>query len=137
MARILAIDYGGKRTGIAVTDPLQIIATPLTTIATKEIFTYLTTYFKTEEVELVLIGYPTSLNGKETHATPLVKDFVKEFAKKYPTQNYQFVDEQFSSKKAVQALVAMGTSKKQRAEKENIDKMAATILLQEFLYNKL
>lgn len=136
MARILAIDYGGKRTGLAVTDPLQIIATALNTVATKDLFTYLTNYFKTEEVELVLIGYPTNLNGQATHATPLVQAFVKEFAKKFPNHKYKFVNEQHSSQKAVQAMVAMGSTKKQRAQKENIDKMAATILLQEYLYNK-
>ncbi len=136
MARIMAIDFGAKRTGIAVTDPLQIIATALSTVATKELFSYLSNYFKTEEVELVLIGYPTSLNGDPTHATPLVKAFAKEFAKKFPQHNYKFIDEQYSSKKAVQAMIAMGTTKKQRAEKENIDKIAATILLQEYLYNK-
>lgn len=132
----MAIDFGAKRTGIAITDPLQIIATALTTVATKELFSFLSNYFKTEQIELVLIGYPTSLNGEATHATPLVKAFAKEFAKKFPTHPFQFVNEQHSSQRAVQAMIAMGTTKKQRAEKENIDKIAATILLQEYLYNK-
>ena len=136
MARIICIDYGGKRCGLAVTDPLQIIATALTTVATKELYTYLAAYFAKEPVELILIGEPLNLDDTPTHATPLVKKAILELGKKFPTIPIQTVDERFSSKNAVRAMVEMGMKKKDRQDKKNVDQIAATILLQEYLTNR-
>ena len=136
MARIICIDYGGKRCGLAVTDPLQIIATALTTVATKELYTYLAAYFAKEPVELILIGEPLNLDDTPTHATPLVKKAIVELGKKFPTIPIQTVDERFSSKNAVRAMVEMGMKKKDRQDKKNVDQIAATILLQEYLTNR-
>ena len=136
MARIICIDYGGKRCGLAVTDPLQIIATALTTVATKELYTYLAAYFAKEPVELILIGEPLNLDDTPTHATPLVKKAIIELGKKFPTIPMQTVDERFSSKNAVRAMIEMGMKKKDRQDKKNVDQIAATILLQEYLTNR-
>jgi putative holliday junction resolvase len=136
LARIICIDYGGKRCGLAVTDPLQIIATALTTVATKELYTYLTNYFAKEQVELILIGEPLNLDDSPTHATPLVKKAIVALNKKFPTIPVQTVDERFSSKNAVKAMVEMGMKKKERQDKKNVDQIAATILLQEYLTNR-
>ena len=136
MARILCIDYGGKRTGIAVTDPLQIIATALTTIPTKELIEFLKKYIAAEPVELILIGEPLNLDDSPTHATPLVKQAIKLLTKTFPNIPVQAVDERYSSKMAVRAMVDMGMKKKDRREKGNIDQIAATILLQEYLQNR-
>ena len=136
MARIICIDYGGKRCGLAVTDPLQIIATALTTVATKELYTYLAAFFAKEPVELILIGEPLNLDDTPTHATPLVKKAIVELGKKFPTIPIQTVDERFSSKNAVRAMVEMGMKKKDRQDKKNVDQIAATILLQEYLTNR-
>lgn len=136
MARIICIDYGGKRCGLAVTDPLQIIATALTTVATKELYTYLAAYFAKEPVELILIGEPLNLDDTPTHATPLVKKAIIELGKKFPNIPIQTVDERFSSKNAVRAMVEMGMKKKDRQDKKNVDQIAATILLQEYLTNR-
>ncbi|MEN9701854.1 MAG: hypothetical protein RIR55_1191 [Bacteroidota bacterium] len=136
MARIICIDYGGKRCGLAVTDPLQIIATALTTVATKELYTYLAAYFAKEPVELILIGEPLNLDDTPTHATPLVKKAIVELGKKFPSIPIQTVDERFSSKNAVRAMVEMGMKKKDRQDKKNVDQIAATILLQEYLTNR-
>ena len=136
MARIICIDYGGKRTGIAVTDPLQIIATALTTIPTKELIAFLQNYISTEPVELILIGEPLNLDDSPTHATPLVKQAIKLLTKTFPNIPVQTVDERYSSKMAVRAMVDMGMKKKDRRDKGNIDQIAATILLQEYLQNR-
>jgi putative Holliday junction resolvase len=136
LARIICIDYGGKRCGLAVTDPLQIIATALTTVATKELYTYLTNYFAKEQVELILIGEPLNLDDSPTHATPLVKKAIVALNKKFPTIPVQTVDERYSSKNAVRAMVEMGMKKKERQDKKNVDQIAATILLQEYLTNR-
>jgi putative Holliday junction resolvase len=136
VARILCIDYGGKRSGIAVTDPLQIIATGLTTVDTKDLFAYLEAYFKAEPVELILIGEPMNLDDTPTHATPLVLKAIEQLKKKFPNIPVQTVDERYSSKNAVRAMVEMGMKKKDRRNKKTIDQIAATILLQEYLHNK-
>ena len=135
MPRILCIDYGKKRTGIAVTDPLKIIATALTTIETSSLINFLKKYFSEEEVELVLIGEPKNLDDTDTHATPLVNQFIQKFRKEFPLMKIEKVDERYSSKIAVQSMVAMGMKKKDRQKKENIDKIAAAIMLQEYLQN--
>jgi len=133
MPRILCIDYGKKRTGIAVTDPLKIIASALTTIETKDLFTFLKKYFQQEEVELVLIGEPKNWDESDTHATPLVRQFIQKFKKDFPLVKIETVDERYTSKLASQAMVEMGMKKKDRQKKGNIDQIAATIMLQQYL----
>lgn len=135
-SRILSIDYGGKRTGLAVTDPLKIIATGLCTVETSKLMTFLKDYFSKEVVELVIIGMPANWDDTATHATPLVQKFIKEFAKNFPAMPIKEVDERYTSKMASQAMIEMGMKKKQRRIKGMIDEIAATIMLQEYL-NKL
>jgi len=136
MARIICIDYGGKRTGLAVTDPMQIIATALTTIDSKELIPFLKKYFQQEQVKLILIGEPLNLDDSDTHATPLVKNAIKLLQKEFPLIPVQTVDERFTSKMASQAMVQMGMKKKDRQVKGNVDRIAATIMLQEYLANR-
>lgn len=136
MARILCIDYGGKRTGIAVTDPLQIIASALTTVPTKELIPFLKEYMLREQVELILIGEPLNLDDSATHATPLVKAAISRLRKEFPQIPIETVDERYTSKMASRAMVEMGMKKKDRRKKENIDQIAATIMLQEYLGNR-
>jgi putative Holliday junction resolvase len=133
LPRILSIDYGSKRTGLAVTDPLKIIATGLAGIHTKDIETYLSDYFKKEEVELVIIGHPTNLDDSDTHATPLVQAFINRFKKVFPNMPIEKVDERYTSKLAVQSMAESGMKKKNRQDKHLVDEIAATIMLQEYL----
>lgn len=135
MPRILSIDYGLKRTGLAVTDPLQIIATGLTTVDSKELISFLKNYFNKEQVELIIIGEPKNLDDSDTHATPLVEKCIKDLQKNFPDIPVKKVDERFSSKMASQAMIDMGMKKKQRRNKRLIDEIAATILLQEYIRN--
>ena len=136
MARILAIDYGGKRTGLAVTDPLQIIATGLATIESRELIPYLKSYFSSEPVELVIIGLPKNWDESDTHGTPLVEKAIKSFKKEFPQMPLKTVDERYTSKMAKDAMLEMGMKKKDRRIKANVDIIAATIMLQEYLQNK-
>ena len=133
MARILAIDYGLKRTGLAVTDPLQIIATGLTTVESPKLISFLKEYFKTETVELILIGEPKNWDDTDTHATPLVREIMKRLQKEFPSIPLKPVDERYTSKMASRAMIDMGLKKKQRQNKALVDEIAATILLQEYL----
>lgn len=133
MARILAIDYGLKRTGIAVTDPFKIIATGLTTISSPELIRFLKDYFLKESVELVIIGEPKNWDDTDTHATPLVKTIIKKLKKEFPAMPIRTVDERFTSKMASQAMIDMGMKKMQRRNKALVDEIAATIMLQEYL----
>lgn len=135
MPRILCIDYGKKRTGIAVTDPLQIIATGLTTVDSSELISFLKTYFQHEEVELIVIGEPKNLDDSDTHATPLVNAIIKKLEKEFPNIPIKKVDERFTSKMAKQAMIEMGMKKKDRRNKRTVDEIAATIMLQEFMSN--
>lgn len=135
MGRIICLDYGLKRTGIAVSDPMQIIASPLDTIATQELMPFLKTYIATEPVDKILIGEPYNLDGTETHATKPVKDFIRRLKKVFPHIVIETVDEQFSSKMAVRAMIEMNLKKKKRSEKGMIDRMAAALLLKEYLEN--
>ncbi len=137
MARIICIDYGGKRTGLAVTDPFQIIATALTTIESKELIVFLKKYFEQEQVELILIGEPLNLDDSATHATPLVHQAIQSLKKNFPQIPIQTVDERYTSKMASQAMVQMGMKKKDRQVKGNVDQIAATIMLQEYLQNRV
>lgn len=133
MARILAIDYGGKRTGLAVTDPLQIIATGLETIESRELMPWLKNYLSRENVELIIIGLPKNWDESDTHGTPLVKAAIKKIEKEFPTVPLKTVDERYSSKMAKDAMLEMGMKKKDRRIKGNVDVIAATIILQEYL----
>lgn len=133
MSRILCIDYGKKRTGIAVTDPLQIIATGLTTVDSPELIPFLKKYFQEEAVELIVIGEPKNLDDSDTHATPLVKEIVKKLEKEFPQIPIKKVDERFTSKMAKQAMFEMGMKKKDRRNKRTVDEIAAAIMLQEYM----
>ena len=133
MARIICIDYGLKRTGIAVTDPYQIIATGLTTLHSKELILFLKDYFIKEQVELILIGWPTNWDDSSTHATPLVDKCIKELQKNFTTIPIKKVDERYTSKMAKDAMLEMGMKKKDRRNKALVDEIAATIMLQEYL----
>ena len=119
-----------------MTDPFQMIATSLITVDTKSLYTFLTDYIAKEPVELILIGEPLNLDASPTHATPLVKKAILELTEKFPTIPIQTVDERFSSKTAVRAMIEMGMKKKDRQVKQNVDLIAATILLQEYLNHK-
>lgn len=133
MARILAIDYGKKRTGLAVTDPLQIIASSLTTVETSQLNGFLKDYFAKEEVEKVVIGLPKNLDGSATDGTPLVESFLAFFKKNYPSIPIATIDERFTSKIAKQTMISSGMKKKDRQNKGNVDMISATIILQDFL----
>lgn len=132
MARILAIDYGQKRTGLATTDPMQIIVTPIETILTENLFDYLGKYFNQEEVELVVIGMPLDLDGNENHNTKAVIKFEKEFKKKF-TIPTAFEDESYTSQKAKMALVEGGFKKSQRQKKGSLDAISAVFILKSYL----
>ena len=133
MPRIVCMDYGLKRTGIAVTDPLQIIATGLTTVDSKDVIQFLKSYFQKEQVELLVIGEPKNLDDSDTHATPLVKNFIIKLKKEFPHIAIKTVDERYTSKMAKQAMIEMGMKKKDRRNKRNVDEIAATIMLQEYM----
>lgn len=133
MSRILSIDFGLKRTGIAVTDPLQIIATGLTTLPSKELIPFLKDYFIKEPVELLIIGWPTNWDDSDTHATPLVTKCINDLEKAFPGMPVKKVDERFTSKMARDAMLEMGMKKKDRRNKALVDEIAATIMLQEYL----
>lgn len=133
MPRLLAIDYGKKRTGIAVSDPMQIIANGLTTVDTRELITFLKKYFASETVELVLIGLPKSLRNEDTHGTPLVEKFLEVFRKTFPEMPIKTLDERFTSKMAFQTMIDSGLKKMARRDKALVDEISATILLQGYM----
>lgn len=133
MARILAIDYGGKRTGIAVTDPLQIIATGLTTIPSNELIPFLKKYLQEHTVELIIIGLPKNWDESDTHGTKPAVQAIAKIKKEFPTIPVKDVDERYTSKMAKDAMLQMGMKKKDRRIKGNVDIIAATIILQEYL----
>ena len=122
-----------KRTGLAVSDPLKIIASALTTVETPQLFNFLKDYFKREEVELIIIGEPKNLDDSDTHATPLVKKAIERLKKEFPAIPVKTVDERYTSKMASRAMIDMGMKKKQRQEKGMVDQVAATIMLQEYM----
>lgn len=136
MSRILAIDYGKKRTGLAVTDPLQIIAQPLKTIPTTELFDFLISYIQQENVTEIVIGHPMRLDGTDADIMPVIKKFANKLKNKFPKISIEFWDERYTSKRAVQSMVQAGIKKKDRRKKENIDKIAATIILQDYMESK-
>jgi putative holliday junction resolvase len=133
MGRILAIDYGKKRTGLAVTDPLRIIATPLDTVLTNDLLSYLAAYVKKETVDEFVVGMPKTLKNEDSEIAPLVRAFVEELQKIYPEKKIHLEDERFTSRMAMQAMIEGGMKKKDRQVKGNVDKISATIILQSFL----
>ena len=134
MARILAIDYGAKRTGIAVTDELKLIASGLTTVRTHDLESFLKDYFEKEEVELVLIGEPKQVDGTHSENEERIIHFINRFKKVFPTMQFERVDERFTSKMAFQTMIDSGLKKKQRQNKALVDEISATIILQTYLY---
>jgi putative Holliday junction resolvase len=137
MPRILSIDYGLKRTGIAVTDELQIIASGLTTIPSETTISFLTAYFNKENVAKVLIGEPKQMNGEPSESTAIIEEFVKKFSKAFPEMKIIRVDERFTSKMAFQTMIDSGLNKKKRRDKALVDEISATIMLQDFLTRKM
>jgi len=136
MGRLLAIDYGSKRTGIAVTDEMQIIASGLTTVETKTLITFLKTYCKDESVELFLIGLPKQMNNELSESEPLILKFITILKKQIPHIPIERVDERFTSKMAFQTMIDSGLKKKQRQNKALVDEISATLILQSYLHNK-
>ena len=137
MPRILAIDYGLKRTGIAVTDDFQIIASGLTTVTSETVLDFLENYFKTENVVIVLIGEPKQMNGLPSESAVIIENFVSKFKIKFPQMKIIRTDERFTSKMAFKTMIDSGLSKKKRQNKALIDEIAATIMLQDFLTRKM
>jgi putative Holliday junction resolvase len=134
MARVLAIDLGTKRTGIAVTDVLKIVANPLETIETSRLLSYLEDYLKKEDVDTIVVGYPKALNGSDTQMTQPAINLKGRLANKYPDLKVVLVDERFTSKMAMRTMIEMGSKKKDRREKAgNLDKVSAAIILQTYL----
>ncbi|GHA43931.1 putative pre-16S rRNA nuclease [Salinimicrobium marinum] len=136
MARILAIDFGSKRTGIAVTDELQIIASGLTTVLTADLLTFLEKYFSQEKVEMVLVGEPKQMDNTASESEISIQEFLNKFSEKFPEKELKRVDERFTSKMAVQTMIDSGLKKKKRQNKALVDEISATIILQSYLYNK-
>jgi putative Holliday junction resolvase len=136
MGRILAIDYGKKKTGLAVTDPLQIIANGLTTVPTHEIMTFLDNYFQKESVEMIVIGYPTQTSGEMSESMRYITPFVNRLKNKYPNLPVEWVDERFTSKMAFQTMIDAGLKKTDRQNKNLVDQISATIILQSYLESK-
>jgi len=136
MARILALDFGTKRTGIAITDELQIIASGLTTVETKSLIPFLIEYFDKETVEMVVIGEPKQLNNEASQSENAIQSFLEKFNEVFPNMKIRRVDERFTSKMAFQTMIDSGLSKKQRQNKALIDEISATIILQSYLNSK-
>jgi putative Holliday junction resolvase len=134
MGRIIAIDLGTKRTGIAVTDPLKILANPLEMVESHRLIDFLTAYFIKEEVETIVLGYPKHLDGNPNEMTPRVLNLKDRLSKLFSDKKIVLVDERFTSKMAMQSMIAMGSKKKDRIEKAgNLDKVSAAIILQSYL----
>lgn len=135
MGRIVGIDFGLKRVGIAVTDPLKIIANGLTTIANKDIMNFLLKYSEKEQIEAFVIGYPLNLDGTPTDVTSDVDKFISQLKKRFPQMPVFTEDERYSSKMAVQAMIDGGIKKMKRRDKSLVDKISATLILQSYLEN--
>jgi putative Holliday junction resolvase len=133
MSRILAIDYGTKRTGIAVTDPLQIIASGLTTVATAELFDFLAKYFQDEEVEKIVVGEPLHPDGNPAQIAHLVVGFVRKLKKEFPDKEVVMQDERFTSENAKQILLQSGIGQKKRRDKSLVDKISAALILEDYM----
>ena len=133
MARIIGIDYGTKRTGLATTDPLQIIASPLETVETSKVFDFLTNYFFTEEIERIIVGEPKKLDDSEADIMPKIRLFVAELTRLFPEIPVEFQDERFTSADAKRIILASGIPKMKRRDKGLVDKISASIILKEWM----
>mgnify|MGYP003386578905 CR=1 FL=1 len=136
MGRILAIDFGKKRTGIAVTDEMQIIASGLTTVDTKELISFLKEYTSKEKVDLFLVGKPKQMDNKDSESEELIVPFLKKLENQFSKIPMQRVDERFTSKMAFQTMIDSGLKKNQRKNKALVDEISATIILQSYLYHQ-
>lgn len=136
MGRILAIDYGTKRSGIAVTDELQIIASGLTTVATKDLMKFLKNYISSEPVELIVIGEPKQMNNEASESEKYIQEFIERLTQAIPNVPIKRVDERFTSKMAFQTMIDSGLKKNQRKNKALVDEISATLILQSYLYKK-
>jgi putative holliday junction resolvase len=133
MGRILGIDYGTKRIGLAVTDPLQIFASPLKTVRNHEFDDFLKELLKTESVDEFVIGYPVTLNNKPSESVKYIRQFIEKLEKLYPGKQVHLVDERFTSGMALKTMIEGGVGKKKRQDKAMVDKISASIILQSFL----
>jgi putative Holliday junction resolvase len=133
LGRIVAIDYGTRRTGLAVTDPGQIIASPLETVPTHELMSYLQAYFEKEQVDLLVVGHPRQMDYSESESMKQIRFFVSAFKKRFKEIPVEWMDERFTSKMAMEALIVGGMKKSDRMVKGNIDKVSAALILQSFL----
>jgi len=136
LGRILAIDFGTKRTGIAVTDELQIIASGLTTVATEDVISFLKQYVSEENVDLFVVGKPKQMDNSDSQSEVFILPFLEKLSKEIPNIPTQRVDERFTSKMAVQTMIDSGMKRKQRRNKGLIDEISATIILQSYLYSQ-
>lgn len=135
MGRLLAIDYGKVRTGLAVTDPLKIIATALETVRTEELIAYIQKYILQEPVETFVLGLPVSLKSEDTPTTAMVREFGQKLQQHFPEIPVHYADERFTSKMALDSMIAFGAKKKDRRNKGNTDKISAVIILQSYMQN--
>ena len=133
MGRIIGIDYGKKRIGLAVTDPLQMFASPLITVSPAEFYLFINEYLKKEEIDAFVIGYPVQMNNQPSESVKDINPFIKNLRKKFPGKLIHLVDERFTSKIAMQTMIAGGVKKKERQNKSMIDKISASIILQSFI----
>lgn len=136
MGRLMAIDYGAKRVGLAVSDPMQIIATALDTVASKDIFDYLKVYEQKEGIEAFIVGMPKQLNNTDSSNAPLVKQFIKQLQTQFSSTPIHLADERFTSSIALQTMISGGMKKKDRSDKANVDKISAVLILQSFMESK-
>ena len=136
MGRILAIDYGTKRIGLAVTDPLQIFASPLNTVSLNEFDNFISGYLKSEEVEAFVIGYPVQMNNQPSETVKYINPFIKKLKKTFPEKHIHLVDERFTSQMALRTMIDGGVKKRDRQDKSMVDKISASIILQSFLDNR-
>lgn len=134
MARIMAIDYGSKNVGIAVTDPLQIIATGLTTVHSKDVIDFLKKYMEKEEVVCIVVGEPRQMNNEPSESARFIEPFVMHLKRTFPGIKVERMDERFTSKMAFQTMIDSGLKKKARRDKKLVDEISATIILQSYLH---
>ena len=136
MGRIIGIDYGVKRIGLAVTDPLQIFASPLMTVITTEFYKFITGYLETDDVDAFVIGYPVQMNNQPSASVTYINPFIKRLKKTYPEKHIYLADERFTSQMAIRTMVEGGVKKRDRQDKSMVDKISASIILQSFLDNR-
>jgi len=136
MGRIIGIDYGSKRIGLAVTDPLQIFASPLTTVSPADFDNFIKAYIKTDKVDAFVIGYPVQMNNQPSASVSYINPFIKKLKKEYPEIHIYLADERFTSQMALRTMIDGGVKKKDRQDKSMVDKISASIILQSFLDNR-